>query len=239
MQDLEVGHLRRVPGIHQGLEPGLDERGDPTAEDRLLTEEIGLGLLCKRRLEYDRAGRADPAGVGERDGPCRPRGVLVDGNEGRDALTFLVGTADHVAGTLRGDHHHIDGGRRNDLAVVDIETMGEHQTGVFSDIGADLGAVDCSLILIGEEDLDDVGALDRFGHGVDLKTIFGCSLPAAAGPQANDDPAPGITQVQRLATTLGAIADDGDGLALQGARVRIGLIVFLHHRYSHPVRQQT
>src|SRR2546429_577664 len=45
VQHLEVGDLRLVTGLHQGLEPGLDQRGRATAQHGLLTEQVGLGLL--------------------------------------------------------------------------------------------------------------------------------------------------------------------------------------------------
>src|SRR2546430_16322804 len=63
---LEVGDLRRVSGGREGLEPGLDQRGDAAAQDRLLAEQIGLRLLAERRLEHARASAADPRGIGER-----------------------------------------------------------------------------------------------------------------------------------------------------------------------------
>jgi len=115
----------------------------------------------------------------------------------------------------------------------------EHQTGVLLEIGADLGAIDSALVLVGEEDLNDIGTPDCFRHGIHFKTVFGCSLPAVAGPQADDDLAARITQVQRLPAALGAIADDGDGPALQNAGIRIGLVKFLHHMFSHPIGPQT
>src|SRR5437667_420159 len=55
---LEVGDLRRVSGSREGLEPGLDQRGDAAAQDRLLAEQIALRLLAERRLEHARAASA-------------------------------------------------------------------------------------------------------------------------------------------------------------------------------------
>src|SRR2546422_790294 len=62
---LEVGDLRRVSGSREGLEPGLDQRGDAAAQDRLLAEQIGLRLLADRRLE-----RSEERRVGKE---CRSR----------------------------------------------------------------------------------------------------------------------------------------------------------------------
>ena len=56
MADLEVGELGLVAGLAEDLEAGLDEGGDAAAEDGLLAEEVGLGLLGEGGLE-------DPARV--------------------------------------------------------------------------------------------------------------------------------------------------------------------------------
>src|SRR5437867_659851 len=51
VEALEVRHLGRVAGLDQRLEAGADELGQPAAEDRLLAEEIGLGLFLEGGLE--------------------------------------------------------------------------------------------------------------------------------------------------------------------------------------------
>src|SRR5690606_20824459 len=70
VQALEVGHLRLVAGLDQGLEARLDQLGDAAAEHRLLTEQVGLGLLLEGGLQRARPGAADRLGVrqGERPG---------------------------------------------------------------------------------------------------------------------------------------------------------------------------
>ena len=67
VQALVVGDLRLVTGLDQGLEPGPDELGGAAAEDGLLAEEIGFGLLLERRLEDAGAAGADADRVGERE----------------------------------------------------------------------------------------------------------------------------------------------------------------------------
>src|SRR5207302_1887390 len=80
-----VGDLRRVSGSREGLEPGLDQRGDAAAQDRLLAEQIGLRLLAERRLEHARAGAADPGGIGEGIGQHIAARILVHRDERRHA----------------------------------------------------------------------------------------------------------------------------------------------------------
>ena len=82
---LEVGQLGLVAGLHERLEGGLDEGRDAAAEERLLAEEVGLGLLGEGRLEDAGAGAAEAAGVGHDPGAGRAGGVLLDGEEGRHA----------------------------------------------------------------------------------------------------------------------------------------------------------
>src|SRR6202521_556302 len=54
VEALEVGELRLVAGLHHGGEAGLDQRGQSTAEDRLLAEKVRFGLLFERRLQHPR-----------------------------------------------------------------------------------------------------------------------------------------------------------------------------------------
>ena len=65
VQALEVGALGLVAGLDQGLEAHLDQGADAAAEDDLLAEQVGLGLLGEGRLEDAAAGAADPLGVGQ------------------------------------------------------------------------------------------------------------------------------------------------------------------------------
>ena len=65
VEALEVGRLGLVAGVDQGLEPGLDQRGQAAAQHDLLAEEVGLGLLVEGGVEDAGPGGADGVGVGE------------------------------------------------------------------------------------------------------------------------------------------------------------------------------
>ena len=127
MEALEVGALGLVAGLDQGLEACRDQGGHPAAEHDLLAEEVRLGLFGEGGVEHAGPGAAVGVGVAERQGVGLDRGVLVDGDQRGDAAALGVGPAHEVARALRGDHGHVDAGRRDDLAVADVEPVGEHE----------------------------------------------------------------------------------------------------------------
>ena len=81
MEGLEVGRLGLVPGLDQSLERGFDQLGDPAAEDDLLAEEVGLGLLLEGGLEDPGPPPADRRRIREGQIPGVARGVLMDGDQ--------------------------------------------------------------------------------------------------------------------------------------------------------------
>jgi len=87
VEALKVGDLRLIARFDQGVEPRLDQLGNAAAKDRLLTEEVGLGLFLEgvgslrpgwRRCPSRRRGRS----------PGRAPRHLVDGNEGGTPAPF-------------------------------------------------------------------------------------------------------------------------------------------------------
>src|SRR5690606_15358179 len=81
VQHLEVGDLRLVASLGQGLETVLDELRNATTENGLLTEQVGLGLFGEGGL--DAAGTQATNGLGVREGerPGITRRVLLNGND--------------------------------------------------------------------------------------------------------------------------------------------------------------
>src|SRR3972149_2612734 len=76
-----------------------------------------------------------PGGRGP-DAPAVPGGVLVDGNEGGYAFPLHVLRAHEVAGAFRGHHEHVHVGPGDDLPVMDIEPVGEHEVRPFLPVRA-------------------------------------------------------------------------------------------------------
>jgi hypothetical protein len=137
------------------------------AEDGLLAEEVGLGLLREGGLEDAGAGAADALGVAEGEGERVAGGVLLDRDERGDAAAFGEDLADAVAGGLGRDERHVDAGGRRDGAEADVEAVGEHEGRVGLHVGGDLGVVDLGGGLVRGEVHDDVGPFGDFGDGAD------------------------------------------------------------------------
>ena len=93
--------------------------------------------------------------------------------------------------------------------------------------------VDSGLRLVGGEDHDDVGFLGGGGHVGHLETGL-ASLVGRRGAftQADAHVAAGVHEVECMGVALGAIADDGDLLALDDAGIAILLVI---NRYCHVV----
>ena len=150
------------------------------AEDRLLAEEVGLGLLREGRLEHAGAGAAERPGVGQRPRAGGAAVVPLHGEERRHAAALDVDRSDQVAGALGGDHADVDAGRRVDALEVDVEAVGEHEQRAGAEVGRDLGVVDGLLLGVGDQDHDRVGAGHGLGHGGHAEARLGGQGPALA-----------------------------------------------------------
>src|SRR5690606_2184820 len=133
---------RRVTGFDQRLKAGADQLNQAAAENRLLTEEVGLALFLEGRLDNAGATAADGGGVGKRDVKRIARGVLMDRNEAGHAAATEIFTADRVAGALRRDHENVHIGARHDKVEVDVEAMREDKRRAFLHVRRELLFID-------------------------------------------------------------------------------------------------
>ena len=82
------------------------------------------------------------AAQAERVGQCLFQGfsgrILMDGYEGRDALTFCKYFAHAVAGGFGRDHGHVHILRSLDLLEMDVEAVGEHQRLALGEVRRDV-----------------------------------------------------------------------------------------------------
>ena len=86
--------------IPNSLVAVLDELGDAAAQDGLLAEQVGLGLLAEGGPDGAGARAADGLGVGQDQRPGIAGGVLLDAHEHGHAAAGLELAAHGVAGAL-------------------------------------------------------------------------------------------------------------------------------------------
>src|ERR1700722_14986727 len=114
MHTLEVSNLWSVSGRDERLETFLHQRGQPAAQDGLLTEQIAFGFLAESCLQHSRSRRADAVRVTERKLVSASAGVLMNRKQRRHASALRIHAAQQVPRTLRRDHHYVDIFRRLD-----------------------------------------------------------------------------------------------------------------------------
>ncbi len=235
MQALEVGDLRLVAGLDQGLEAGLHQGGGATAEDGLLTEQVGLGLLGEGGLDDAGLGGAQALGVGQRQVEGLAGGVLLDRDDRGDAAALLVLAADQVARALRGDHADVDVGRGLDEAEADVQAVAEEQGVAGLQVRGDVRLVDVRLDRVRHQDHDDVGLGRGLGGGDHAQAgLLGLGAGLGLRLQADPDVRARVAQGQRVGVALAAVADDRDLAALDDGQVGVVFVEQLGHGGTSP-----
>ena len=117
-----------------------------------------------------------------------------------------------------------------DLAVVDVEAVGEGQSLASGEVGGDVLLIHIGLTLVVDEDHDDIGNLGGLGGLHNGEAVLLCHGPAlAALVQADDHVTAGITQIHGVGVALGAVTHDGNLLASEVVEVAILFVVHLSH----------
>jgi hypothetical protein len=108
---------------------------------------------------------------------------------------------------------------------VNAEAVREAKNFSGMEIRLDVLLVDRSLGLIRGEHLNPVGTLGSLA-GSNYHHAIGAGLLGARtrGIETDDDLATAVPQILRLGMTLAAVAEDGDGFALQGIGVGVVLV---------------
>src|SRR5690606_32597745 len=222
VQALEIGDLGLVAGLDQGVEALDDQLLGPAAQHGLFAEQVGFGLFAERGLKQAAGRSADALGVAHGAVTRLAGRVLLDGEQGGDAPTARELAADQIARALGRDQDDVHVVARGDAVVDDREAVGEQQGGARLGVRLDDVAIDLVLDHVGGQGGDDVGAangLGRLGRG---QAVLGRMLPACAAlANADDHVVAGILQVLGVGAALRAIADDGDALAGDGARLDV------------------
>ena len=235
VQTLEVGHLGRVTGLDQGLETGLDQRGQTAAQHHLLTEQVGLALLAEGGLDDAGTTAAVGRGISHGDVARLAAGVLVDRDQRGHAAALGVGRAHQVARTLGGDHDDVQILTRGDLAEVDVEAVSEGQRRALLDVRLDLLAIERALMLVGGQDHDHVGVGHGFCDRLDGQTgIGGLGRRGRTRTQRHGDGDAGVLEVVGVGMALRAIADDGHFLPLDQRKVGVFVVIHVDGHAMNP-----
>jgi len=222
MENFEVCHLGLIPRLDKRLESRLDQGCSATAEDGLLTEEIGFGLLFEGGLEDTPTGTADAFRPGESGLFGRAALVLVNGDEGRDTLALLILTANGVTGSLGGDHDDVDMLGRLDRLVMDREAVAEEEGVPGMEIGGDILLIDLGDDEVGDSHHDHIGLLDCLGGVKNLEAeLLGDLTAFALWVKSDDDLDAALLEVEGMGVSLGTEADHGTGFPLEELQVGI------------------
>ena len=147
----------------------------------------------------------------------------------RHAAARGVGRAHGVSRRLRRHHPDVQIGARLDEAVVDVEAVREGERRALLDVRFHILFVNLRVVLIGQQDHDDVRALDRGRQLGDFDAALLRLVPrGAALAQRDGDVDPGLLKVERVGVALRAVADDRDLLALDERKVRVLVVIDLH-----------
>ena len=133
-----------------------------------------------------------------------------------------------MSGSLGSDHGNVYICRRLDQTEVNVEAVSEHEHIAGLKVGLDVLLVHSGLLLIVDQDHDDVRHLSCLSSIVNSESLsLSLSLGLGSLVKAYDDVATGLLEVQRMCMSLAAVADDGNGLALEHGQVAVFLIINL------------
>jgi len=127
------------------------------------------------------------------------------------------------------DGLRIDLGRRDDLAVADIEAVREHQRLACRQVGTDGLFVERRLNRVRHQHHDDVGPRARGRRLVDGKTVrlcFRTRFARCVKPDA--DVYTTVAQVQRMRVPLRTVAEDGHLASANEREVGVGVVIDFH-----------
>ena len=131
-----------------------------------------------------------------------------------------------MAWALRSNHDHVDVLARLDVAVTDVETVGEDEGVACLEVVLDGLLVNLGLNLIWNQDHDDV-SLSRGISNVEDLEAFSFSLSAGLGAlsKTNTDIHARITQRKRMSVALGTVTDNGYLLIAELAQICVFFVV--------------
>ena len=153
----------------------------------------------------------------------------------RNPFSCLILTAYCMSRSLRRDHSNVHVCRRNDLVKVNVKPMSKHQHITCLKVWLNGFLIQCSLLLIIDEDHDHICLLCSFCCCIYFESLLFSFFPGTGSLiQTNDDMASWFLCIQRMCMSLASISDHGYGLAIQCSQVTVILIINLcfWHIYS-------
>lgn len=221
---LEVGGFGAVSGGDEGFIAGFEEFGDASAEDGLFAEEIAVGFFAEGGFHDEGAEGPEAVGVGEDAVPGVSGGVLVDGDNGGEAASGEVFTAEFDPGTFGADKADVDVCGEVNEVVDDVEAVGEEEALSGSEGWEDLGP-EVGDDFVRKGDHEGGGGLGGFGDGEGVEAFgLGFGEGMAFGTGADDDLVARIAEVEGVGVALVSITDDGNGFGLEDLGVEVGLV---------------
>src|ERR1019366_6286005 len=110
-----------------------------------------------------------------------------------------IKTAQHMTGTLRRNHRHIDVRWRHDLRIVQAKTMSRQQQFARSQAGPNITLKYLAMMLIRDKNHNDIGLLSCIGGSQHTQPItLSLSTTLAANRQTDKHITTAIIQVQKM-----------------------------------------
>ena len=134
-----------------------------------------------------------------------------------------------MPGAFRGDQRRIDSFGRKHLAEVHVEAVRAEEQVPLAQVGPDFRPEQVPLNFVGEQNVDDIGALGRLGEREGLEAVAHRQVVVRRSFTLPDnDIAAAVAEVLRLGMSLAAVAENGDRLVLQ--KCQIGVVVVINFR---------
>ena len=137
-----------------------------------------------------------------------------------------------MARALRRDHDDVEVGAGLDQVEVDVEAVREGEGRALLHVAGEMLRIDVALKFVGGEHHHEVRPFGGIGDVHDLQALaFGLLGRGRALAQRHDDVLDaGFAHVEHVGMALGAVADDGDLLALDEIEVGIPVVINAHDR---------
>ena len=150
-----------------------------------------------------------------------------------NTAAIFVGTAHQGAGALGRDHGHVDGLRRRDLPVVNVESVRKKNHGAVFQVRDHFVDVERGLRHVRGEHHDYVRAFRGLGRADQRPAVLLGLLPGrTATAQADDGINFAVAQIERVRAALTAIAENRYALAFQCAGIRVASPEHFRHLVS-------